>query len=225
MTGTEQLREQLENMRKSLRAFDHPAVEETAGLRLMHETLREREGHIAQQIQKNETCSLELVLKGGGAGGPAGAVSQVTGILDAVAAGIAAAGVQRADAKASGTGTDLEVALTPHVSNVEVDGGNVTMLLTRPPGALAAQPVDPETGAPLFEHAALDFIQALRSASTTDGGDVAEDVLPSLCQLAYVVTGSGTVLDITVEPFALDEAQLSVNQAAAQRVALRCAQA
>lgn len=225
MTGTEQLRQQLANMRKSLRAFDHPAVEEIAGLRLMHDTLREREAHIAQQIEKNETCSLELVLKGGGAAGPAGAVSEVTGILDAVAAGIGAAGAERADAKASGTGPDLETALTPHISKVEVSGGNVTILLTRPPGDVAAQPVDPESGAPLFEHAALDFIQALRAASTTDGGDVPESILPSLCQLAYVVTGSGTVLDISVDPFALDEAELSVNQAAAQRVALRCAQA
>lgn len=223
MSGNDQLREQLEAMHKALRAFDHPAVEEVAGLRLMHETLREREGHIAQQIRKNETCSIDLVLKGGGAGGPAGAIPEVTGVLDAVSDGIAAAGGMRADAGAGKQ--DLRAALVPHVAQVSVEDGNVTMSLTRPPGALAAQPVDPDSGAPLFEHAAVDFVAALRAASTTGGDAVAEAVLPALCRLADVITGSGTVLEISVEPFALEEAQLTVNQAAAQRVALRCAQA
>lgn len=225
MTGTEQLRAQLEQMRKSLRAFDHPAVEEIAGLRLMHETLREREAHIAQAIQKNETCSIELVLKGGGAAGPAGAVPGVTGILDAFSDGIVAAAGERAGAVKSAARQDLRTPFVPHIAEVSADGDNVTMLLTRPPGELAAQPVDQETSAPLFEHGAVDFVEALRAASGTDGAPVSEAILPALCRLADAITGSGTVLEVTVEPFALDEVEISVNQAAAQRVALRCAQA
>lgn len=223
MTGTEKLREQLEAMRTSLRAFDHPAVEEIAGLRLMHGTLRERESHIAQSIVKNETCSIELVLKGGGAAGPAGAVPALAGVLLAVSAGLAAAGAERAEALQAAAPPDLVAALTPHVSQLSVEDGDVTVLLTRPPGELAAQPIDPNTGAPLFEHAAVEFLEALRAASAPGGETVSEAVLPALCQLADVVAGGGMLLDISVEPFALDEAEMSVNQAGAQRLALRCA--
>lgn len=223
MSGTEQLRKQLDAMRKSLRAFDHPAVEEIAGLRLMHETLREREAHIAQSIVKNETCSIELVLKGGGAAGPAGAVPALAGVLLAVSAGLAAAGAERAEALQAAAPPDLAAALTPHVAQVSVEDGDVTVLLTRPPGELPAQPIDPDTGAPLFEHAAVDFLEALRAASAPGGGAVSEALVPALCRLADVVTGGGMVLDISVEPFALDEAEVSVNQADAQRLALRCA--
>lgn len=223
MSGTDQLREQLEAMRKSLRAFDHPAVEEIAGLRLMHDTLREREAHIAQSITKNETCSIELVVKGGGAAGPAGAVPALARLLLAMSAGLAATGAERAESLQAAAPPDLAAALTPHVAEVAVDGGDVTVLLTRPPGELAAQPVDPKTGAPLFEHAAVDFLEAVRAGSSPAGSDVSDVVLPALCQLADVVAGSGTVLDITVEPFALEQAEVSVNQAGAQRLALRCA--
>src|SRR5688500_15435115 len=96
MTGNEQLRQQLETMQTALRAFEHPIVEEVPGLRLMHESLKERQQHIADTIAKNETCSVELKLAGAVHHEKAVPVTLVAYVLDAVAAAIEAAGLERA---------------------------------------------------------------------------------------------------------------------------------
>lgn len=225
MSGTQQLREQLDTMRASLRAFEHPAVEEMAGLRLMHETLREREAHIAQTIEKNETCSVEIRITRGGANGPATALPDVVGILDAVGVGIDTAGREHAAGWADAANIDLDAALTTHVAKVEADDGATTALLTRPPGPLAAQPVDPDSGAPLYEHAAAIFLTAIRDTAAEDAKAPPPALTAVLKDLAAILTHSGVVLKITIEPYALDEDELTLDQSAAQRLALRTAEA
>lgn len=223
MSGTDQLREQLETMRSSLQAFEHPAVEEMAGLRLMHETLREREAHIAQTIEKNETCSLEITIKRGGAAGPATALPDVTGVLTAVGAGIEAAGRAHAAGWADAANIDLDVALTTHVATIEASDGTTTALLTRSPGPLAAQPVDPSSGAPLYEHAAKAFLTSIRDTSAEKAQAPPAELAGILGDLAAILTRSGILLKVALEPFALDEDEVSLDQGAAQRLAVNTA--
>ena len=218
MTGDEQLREQLETMRKSLRVFDHPIVEEMPGLRLMHESLKDREQHIANQIAKNETCTIELTLANAAHGHDAVPATLVAYVLDAISAAVQEAGLDRAARWAAPPApTDLVVALTCHVQSVEVDGEDATITLTRPPGPVAAQVADPESGAPLFEHAAAEVVDIVA------GDDpVPEHLRSALRGLAEAVEGGELVLRWSLDPFALDEAEGELNQTAAQRLAQRC---
>ena len=218
MTGNEQLREQLETMRKSLRAFEHPVVEEVPGLRLMHETLRKREQHIAQTIEKNETCTIELTLEGAAHAGKVVPATLVAYLLDAVAAAVEAAGLARAATWESAPArTDVVAALACHVQSLEVDGDNATITLSRPPGQLAAQLADPESGAPLFEHAAIDAFH-----SSEDGDDpIPPHLVPALHGLAEAVSGGEFALRWFISPFVLDEAEGFLDQTHAQRLAAR----
>lgn len=217
MTGNEQLRKQLETMEKSLRAFEHPVVEEVPGLRLMHESLRQRRQHIADTIAKNETCSIELTLAGAVHHERAVPATLVAYVLDAVAAAVEAAGLDRASAWDSAPApTDLVVALACHVEAFDIDDEKAVLTLTRPPGALAAQLADPESSAPLFEHAAVDAFTAL-------GGDepVPAHLVPSLHGLAESIAGGEFVLAWSVEPFVLEPIDGEIDQAAAMRLAAR----
>lgn len=223
MSGAEQLREQLETMRSSLQAFEHPAVEEMAGLRLMHKTLLEREAHIAKAIEKNETCSVAITISQGGAGGPATGLPEVTGILTAVTAGIASAGREHAADWADAANIDLDAALTTHVVTIEAEDGTTKALLTRPPGPLAAQPVDPDSGAPLYEHAATAFLTGLRNTAAENTAKPPTELAEPIANLAEIVARSGIIVKIVIQPFAFDEDELSLDQAAAQRLALRTA--
>lgn len=217
MTGDEQLREQLEAMRTSLRAFEHPIVDEVPGLRLMHESLKERQQHIADTIAKNETCHIELKLAGAVHGGKAVPATLVAYVLDAVAAAVEAAGLERASHWSSPpASTDLIVALACHVEELSVDDDEAALKLSRPPGAVAAQIADPDSGAPLFEHAAVDAFEAL-------GGDAAvpQHLVPALHGLAESVSGGEFVLRWSVEPFKLDSVEGELDQAGALRLAAR----
>ena len=218
MTGNEQLREQLEAMRKSLRAFEHPAVEEIPGLRLMHETLKERESHIADQILKNETCAIELTLEGAVHEGNAVPATLLAYVIDAVAAAVEAAGLDRASRWAAApAGTDIVAALACHVKEFSVQGHDASVVLTRPPGPIATQLADPESGAPLFEHAALDAF----SFSGDDTDTVPRHLVPALHGLAEAVTGSAFALRWEISPFVLDPADGFLDQTHAQRLAAR----
>lgn len=222
MSGAQQLREQLETMRASLQAFEHPAVEEMAGLRLMHKTLLEREAQIAKSIEKNETCSVEITITRGGAGGPATGLRDITGILTAVGDGIEAAGREHAAGWADEANIDLDRALTTHVVTIEAEDSTTKALLTRPPGPLSAQPVDPESGVPLYERAATAFLTGVRDTAADNGAKKPPHALvPAIAQLAEILTRNGITVKIAVEPFALDQDELALDQAAAQRLALR----
>ena len=218
MTGDEQLREQLETMRKSLRVFDHPIVEEMPGLRLMHESLKEREQHIADQIAKNETCTIELTLANAAHGHDAVPATLVAYVLDAVSAAVQEAGLDRAAAwSAPPAPTDLVVALSCHVQSLEIDGDDATITVSRPPGPVAAQVADPDSGAPLFEHAAADAFAVVAGEER-----VPEHLRSSLRGLAEAVEGGELILRWSLEPFALEAAEGSLDQTAAQRLAQRC---
>ena len=221
MTGDEQLREQLETMRKSLRVFDHPIVEEMPGLRLMHQSLKEREQHIAEQIAKNENCAIDITLSNAAHGHSAVPATLVAYVLDAVAAAVQEAGLHRtADWAAPPAATDLVVALTCHVQQLAIDGDDATITLCRPPGPVAAQVADPDSGVPLFEHAAADVFAVL------DGNEPVPGHLHSALRgLAEAVEGGELVLRWSLDPFILDDAEGALDQTGAQRLAQRCLEA
>ena len=218
MTGHEQLCEQLEELRKSLRAFEHPIVEEVPGLRLMQDTLKERASHIADTIRKIETCSIEITLEGAVADGEAVPATLLAYVLDAVAAAVEAAGLDRASRwDPRPADTDVVAALACHVEQISIDGNDAVVMLSRPPGPIAAQLADPESGAPLFEHAALDAF----AISDNDDEAVPHHLVPALHGLADAVTGARFALRWSITPFALDEAEGFLDQTHAQRLAAR----
>lgn len=216
MTGNDQLKEQLETLRRSLRAFDDPIVEETPGLRLMQSALKEREEHIARTISDNETCAIEITLVGAPHSGTAVPATLVAYLLDAVAAAVEAAGLERASRwPARPADTDLVAALACHVEDVSVSGDEAVLRLTRPPGPVRAQVADPDSGAPLFEHAAVDAFDAI------DADVVPQHLVPSLHGLAEAISGGEMTVRWTIEPFVLDPAEGQIDQAEAQRLVAR----
>jgi hypothetical protein len=218
MTGNEHLHKQLDSLRDSLRAFEHPIVDEVPGLRLMQETLKEREQHIAQTIEKNETCTIELTLEGAAHGGDAVRATLVAYLLDAVAAAVEAAGLARASGwTAPPPRTDIVAALSCHLKDVSIDGGDAVLKLARPPGAVATQLADPATGAPLFEHAAIDAF----GFSDNDAETVPPHLVPALHGLAETIAGGEFALRWSIEPFVLDAAEGFIDQTHAQRLAQR----
>ncbi len=217
MTGNEQLREQLTELRNALRAFENPIVEEVPGLRLMHEALQEREQHIASTIAKNETCSMELTLEGAARAGAVPA-TLVAYLLDAVAAAVEAAGLQRASTwQSPPADTDVVAAVACHVTQIAMDGDDASITITRPPGAVAAQLADPGSGAPLFEHAAVEAFRF----SGDDEDTVPPHLVPALHGLAEAVAGGEFALRWSISPFVLDPAEGFIDQTHAQRLAAR----
>lgn len=216
MTGNEQLREQLDALRKSLRAFEHPVVEELPGLRLMHETLKERESHIADQILKNETCAIELTLERAVHDGKAVPATLLAYVLDAVAAAVEAAGLDRASRwSAAPARTDVVAALACHVEDLSIDDDSAVIKITRPPGPVSTQLADPDSGAPLFEHAALDAFEFV------DDKTVPAHLVPALHGLAEAVAGGEIALRWAIQPFVLDAADGFLDQTHAQRLAAK----
>lgn len=217
MNGNEQLHQQLTALDKSLRAFEDPAVEEFAGLRLMHETLKERRQHIVGTITENETCTIELTLSGAAHGRTSAPATLVAYVLDAVAAAVEVAGLAHAaDWTSPPAGTDLTIALSCHVKALSVDGDDVRITMTRPPGPVATQVADPDSGAPLFEHAALAAFTLLEDPGHPH---VPDHLAPSLHGLGEAISGGELVLEWQVAPFVLDAAAGTLDQAAAQRLA------
>lgn len=218
MTGYEQLCEQLDALRDSLRAFEHPIVEEVAGLRLMRDTLEERASHVADTIRKIETCSIEITLEGAVAEDKAVPATVLAYVLEAVAAAVEAAGLERASHwEPRPANTDVVAAVACHVEQMSIDGNEAVVLVSRPPGAVATQLADPESGAPLFEHAALDAF----SFASHDGEAVPHHLVPALHGLADAVSGSAFALRWSITPFVLDPADGFLDQTHAQRLAAR----
>ena len=217
MTGTERLREQLDAMQSSLRAFDAPVVDEHPGLRLMAKTLREREAHIRRQIERNETCTITLQLRGVGEQGavPAGVVGALLAAADAAVAATAAAELLAWD-QAPGAST-ASAASTLHLREVQIDD-DVTVTLARPPGPLAAQLAHPASQAPFAES-----VMAKATAHLVAAAEDAQESLPSelrdaLHALADIVIETGSVLEWQLEPYALESRSVTLDQATAQRV-------
>lgn len=218
MTGTEQLREQLAAMQASLRAFDAPVVDEHPGLRLMAETLREREEHIREQIDKNETCTITLQVgnvSGDGAV-PAGVVGALLAAVDTAVNVVAA--VELAAWDPAPPASTAASAATLHLRELQIDGGDVTLTLTRPPGALDTQLTHPRAGAPFAEHVMSRVTDAVAAAADGDTADTPDDLDAPLQSLADVVVTTGTVLRWRLEPYLLEPCSITIDQAAAQRI-------
>ena len=218
MTGTEQLRKQLETMRESLRAFEDPIVEEIAGLRLMHETLREREQHIAQQIRKNETATLTVTIKGAAAEGegvPATIVLLVLGALrnavEVVAQGLTGgwAAVPAVE--------DVAAAVEPHLKECEIDGSDVSLTLIRPPGELSAQLADPDSAAPLAELAYAEVLRVIQRAAAGKA-DTEAATLAALRPLGDVLLSLPVVLELSLEPHIVKPVDVTLDRVGAQRL-------
>ena len=217
MTGTEQLREQLEALQSSLRAFEAPIVNDHPGLRLMAETLREREQHIRRQIDKNETCSISLVLRGAATDGAAPA-DVLAAALTAVAAAVTAVAVTEAGGwEAPPPPATVAEAVTLHVRDLQIDD-DVFVMLTRPPGPLAAQLAHPESAAPLSEHAMAKVTDLLAATAAGNAPDLSDEVAGALRALGELVVAAATVLEWQLEPFALEPQGVTLDQTAAQEL-------
>lgn len=217
MTGTEQLREQLEALQSSLRAFEAPIVDDHPGLRLMAETLREREQHIQRQIDKNETCSISLVLRGA-ATGDAAPVDVLVAALGAVAAAVTAVAMTEAAGwEVSPPAATVAEAVNLHVRDLQIDE-DVSVMLTRPPGPLAAQLAHPGSPAPLSEQAMVKVTALLAAAAAGDAADLSDEVATALRGLGGLVVAAATVLEWQLEPYALEPESVTLDQAAAQEL-------
>lgn len=220
MTGTQQLRAQLEAMKESLRAFDDPIVDQTPGLRLMHHTLRERESHIEGQIRKNETCSIELALAGAAKDGQAIPVSLVALLLQAVDAAVAAAASDLASQwPAPPPPEAVAEAVALQLAEFTIDGDEVTLLLTRTPGALASQLAAPADGVPLVEQAAASVSATLaHMAQGHHDPELPEAVSARLREAGRLLAAHPVTLRWSLEPFHLKSVELEIDRVAAQRL-------
>lgn len=218
MTGTERLREQLDAMQASLRAFDAPVVDEHPGLRLMAETLREREEHIRGQISKNERCTITLQLAGCGIDGavPAGLVGALLAAVDTAVNVVAAIELAAWDPAPPASTAASAAAL--HLRQLQIDDDDVTLTLTRPPGSLDAQLAHPTAGAPFAEQVMSLLTDVVATAVNGDTADAPDDLRPALQSLADLIVTTGTVLRWRLEPHVLEARDVSIDQAAAQRI-------
>ena len=218
MTGNDQLRAQLKTMRESLRAFEDPVVEDVPGLRLMHETLRERERHIAEQILSNETVSLDLTIRGGAVGGEAVPASVVVILLAALrdAARVAGRAIV-ADWDVIPGDDEVAAAVEPHLADSEADDGDVIIHLTRPPGPLRAQLADPASGAPLAELAFAAVLQTLQRHTADTVLDV-DGVAVALRPLAELLVSLPVTLELSTDPYVVEPSRVRVDRVGAQRL-------
>ena len=220
MTGTEQLRKQLEIMRKSLRAFEDPIVEEIAGLRLMHETLRERERHIADTIRSNETTTLKITFDGAAIDDEAAPSQLVTVVLDAIRTATALAAVERAamwDSPPSDA--DVQAAVELYVASLEIDGNAAKVTVTRRPGDVAAQLADPDSGAPLAELAMLAVLQTAQQCAAGDGPpESLQPVAVALVPMAQMLAAAPVTATFELDPFIVEPLTVTVDRPGAQRL-------
>ena len=217
MSGTDQLREQLAAMQSSLQAFDAPVVDEHAGLRLMAETLREREAHIKEQIARNETCTITLTVRNVAqdAAVPAALVASVITAVDAAVAAAAHAEVETWDEPPAAA--SVTAAVTLHLRDPEI-GSDVALTLTRPPGPLAAQLAQPGSERPLADVVMSHVTDTLADVAAGAAPDVTEDLAQPLRALADLVITAGTVLQWRLEAYESDARSLTIDQPAAQRM-------
>ena len=213
MSGVEQLKVQLEDMAEALRAFDDPLVNQVPGLRLMHQSLRERASHIREQIDKIETCSLSLTLVGAAVQDQAVDADSVAALLTALGAGVRAAALDHVSQWSVVPDADIvSQAVALHLAELTLEDGDASLLTTRRPGPLDAQLTDPGSGAPIVEHALSVVIHGLGGSATPD--EVAAAIRP----VAAWVAGGERVLKCELEPTVLKAAAVTVDRAAAQQL-------
>jgi hypothetical protein len=216
--GNDQLREQLEAMDDSLRAFEDPPVDEAPGLRLMAETLPERRSHIRDQIRKNETCSLQLRLVNAAVDDEAVAADVIADLVAAVSRATVDTGTALAARwQTSPAAHELDAALRLYVRKVDI-GSTSTIEMSRRPGPIDAQLADPDAGVPLVEIAAATVSRVLADFCNGSSPDVGATLREPLAQLAGALLRAGAVLRWSLEPFVLDDIELEVTQTDAQRL-------
>lgn len=220
MTGAEQLRAQLDAMRDALRAFQDPIVEEIPGLRLMHETLLQRERHIAEQISRNETASLTVTIHGAAVDAEAVPASVPVIVLAALRDAVRAAGRQIVSGWDVAPGDhDVAAAVEPHLAGSDITGDDVVLLLTRPPGPLRVQLLHPTTGVPVAETALATVLQTLqRRTADTSASEPGDAVTAALRPLAELLTSLPLALELSLDPYVIEPLHVEVDRSAAQRL-------
>ena len=221
MTGDEHLHEQLEQLTDSLRAFDDPFIDEVPGLRWMRDALQERKNHIESTIRGIETCSIELTLVDAAPHGDGVRLDFLLGLLGPVQDAVRAAGTAHVAGFATPPSKgDLATAFDLYVGEVSVDD-DVTVELTRRPAEVATQLVDPDSGAPIVEHAGARVTQIVCAFAEGDA-DVPDELRRPLGAFAAALVAAPVVLRWSWQPFKLDEAECNLDRAAAQRLARAC---
>ena len=219
MTGTEQLRQQLERMTDALRAFSDPIVEQTPGLRLMHETLQERKRHIAQQIRKNETAAVTIRISGDLVSDDGAPARLIAVVLAAVRDAAGELGVAiAADWDAGPAADEIRSAVEPHLKSLE-SNDDLMLLITRPPGALGTQLTEPETNAPLGEVVLHRLISDV--ALLVDGKDVSDVTGAAVRPLAELLVASPLTVALSFSGHVLDPVDVTIDRAAAHRLLQR----
>jgi hypothetical protein len=208
VTGLDALRAELEALHETLKAFGDPVVSEHAGLRLMRQTLTDREAHIAEQIEKGERCTLTLALTGIDEGGVD--VTLLVPLLETLQAGAIAVGRRLAEQWPAITQAHADHAVALRVTAMD-QGPSVT--LQRPPGPLSAQLADPTTGVPLVEQA-LDRLLAVLSEDKASGPDTAEP----LRQLTAVIAANPLQLELSLSGARIEPRSVTVDRADAVRL-------
>jgi len=213
MSGVDQLKEQLEDMGEALRAFDDPLVNQVPGLRLMHQSLRERESHIREQIDKVETCSLNLTLAGAAVQDQGVDADGVAALLTALGAGVRAAALDHVSTWSIVPAAAIVTeAVALHLAELTLKDGNADLLVTRRPGPLDAQLTDPGSGSPVVEHALSTVVHGL------GGTEVPDDVAAAIRPIAAWVAEGQRTLTVTLTPAALKPADVTVDRATAQQL-------
>jgi hypothetical protein len=217
MSSTDQLREQLDALQSSLQAFEAPIVDDYPGLRLMAQTLREREEHIRGQIAKDETCTITITLRRVTTDGvvTAGVVGALIAAADTAVS--AAAGAETAAWSSAPPTSTIGAAASLHLRELGIDGNDLTLALTRPPGPPAAQLAHPESDAP-FSEVVMGHVTTVLAEAAVDGTIRQPELADALQSLAEVVITTGGVLQWQLQPYVLRPQKVTVDQTAAQRI-------
>ena len=208
LTGLESLRTELDAMRETVKAFGDPIISEHPGLRLMRETLTEREQHIVDQIEKVERCTLTVSLSGVPSEGLA--VTLLVPLLEALQAAAIAVARRLSDTWPAVAAVHADEAVALQVTGLQ-EGPSVK--LQRPAGPLAAQLADPSNGVPLVEQT-LDRVLAVLSGDEESGPDTDE----ALRQLVAVVAAQPLQLDLSLTGALIQPRSVSVTRTDALRL-------
>ncbi len=214
MSGTDALHEQLAELGRALQAFEEPLVAEHAGLRLMRDTLQEREAQIREQIRKAETCALRVTVDGSVARTGRLRLRFALELLAALQAAVDAAARALDVAAEPGQETD---AVALHLA--EFDGGDpVTLLLERSPGAVDAQLVTAD-GDLVVERALAAVLDALDADA--DPAAPPEPVGEALGRLARLLAAEPVRVTFALSPMTVEPRTVTLTRPAAQHLAGR----
>lgn len=216
-SGTAMLRVELEEMASALRAFEDPIVDQLPGLRLMRESLREREAHVRGMITAAETCTLTLEVEGPPAACGVLDAGFACRLLLAVQAGVTQAGRARAR-KAVGMPDEdaIDAALALHLAAVTPVGtqGAVTLRLERRPGQPEGLLAAPGGEYPLVDAAVESLVAALDEEGSKGLAEVGETV----AALGGLLAADALALRITASTTPAGTREVVVSRARAQQL-------